>query len=186
MTPREVLEQINAEIEALEERKRQLYEQSMSAPESEKLCEDSIAHMLAEPPFFEGIGYPLEVSGISLQAGQLLKRGYPKRELVCIRPCAAEFEGKTFLGLYLGDLARSMGCSINRKTGVLQVYACGHNPAIWIPSLQRIVFGLESWWGPIESEDQLAEITDESIGKVWYVQATKAMLGNKSPGDAKG
>jgi hypothetical protein len=190
MTPKEELEQIDAEIKLLEERRRQLYERSTLAPENEKLCDDSLARMLAEPELFHSLGYSIEVSGVTFRGdAKLIHVGRRKAGLVRIRPCAPACAGKTFLGLYLGDLANEIGCSFNRQTGVLEVYADGHrNPAIWVPSLQRLVFGYESWWGPIDSEEQLAEITDDSIGKVWYVQAMKALLAKESKGsaDAKG
>lgn len=183
MTPREELEQVETEIKRLEERKRQLYERSSTAPENEKLCEDNLARLMAEPDLFPPFKYPIEVGGITFRRGaSLLQKGLRKRELVRIRPCDPALGGKTFLGLYLGDMATRAGCSFNRETEVLEIYVGSYNPAIWIPSLQRIVFGFESWWGAIETEEQLAEITDDSIGKIWYVQAMKAMLAGKETG----
>jgi hypothetical protein len=191
MTPREELEQVDTEIKRLEERRRELYERSTAAPENDKLCEDSLARMLAEPELFQSLEYPIEVRGIAFRGdAKLIHVRHRKAGLVRIRPCAEECRGKTFIGLYLGDLANNVGCSFNRESGVLAVYADGHrNPAIWVPNLQRLVFGYESWWGPIESEEQLADITDDSIGRLWYVQAMKAMFAaneSKGPADAEG
>lgn len=47
------------------------------------------------------------------------------------------------------------------------------NPAIFVPDLNRVVWGMESWWGPIESKEKLHQITDEDISNVWYVKAAK-------------
>lgn len=176
MTIKEELASVEAEVERLENRKRELYQLSIQAPSHEKLCEDHLARMLGEPPFFKPLALPIEVTGIQFSGRPAIENGYPKRKLVRIRPCAAEFDGKTFLGLYLGDLARTIGVSFNRETGVLEVDLSHHNPAIWIPSLERIIYGYESWWGPIESEDQLRAITTESINSIWYVQALKALM----------
>jgi hypothetical protein len=50
------------------------------------------------------------------------------------------------------------------------------NPAIWVPSLNKIVWGSESWWGPITTPEQVREITDSDIESQWYVQALKASI----------
>lgn len=50
-----------------------------------------------------------------------------------------------------------------------------HNPAFYVPSLKRVVFGCESWWGHIDGPDALKQITDEVIDGVWYVQALKSL-----------
>jgi len=47
------------------------------------------------------------------------------------------------------------------------------NPAIFVFDLNEIIFGYESWWGVIESEKQLKEITNDVIDNVWYVKALK-------------
>ena len=49
------------------------------------------------------------------------------------------------------------------------------NPAIYVPELRKIVFGCESWWGEIQSPDEIKDITDDDISNVWYVKLVKAM-----------
>lgn len=184
MNLKEELARTDAELQCLEARKRELYRLSVEAPENEKICADYMAEVLGEPSLFKEIQYPLEITGISF-SGKIAESGHRPRGLVSIRPCGKEFGGKTFLGLYLGDYARSMGCSLNPSTGVLEVYPASHNPAIWIPSLERIVFGCESWWGAIESEEQLRTITNETIDGIWYVQALKHLTARwKGEGDS--
>ncbi len=79
---------------------------------------------------------------------------------VSIRPCAEEYDNKTFLGVYIGAL------SVNNMT---------HNPCIWVPDLQEYIFGFESWWGEIETPEQLHDISDADIQNVWYVRALKQL-----------
>jgi hypothetical protein len=50
-----------------------------------------------------------------------------------------------------------------------------NNPAIFVFDLKKIVYGAESWWGMVESEDDLRDITDSTIDNVWYVKAMKEM-----------
>lgn len=47
------------------------------------------------------------------------------------------------------------------------------NPAIFVPELGKIIFGMESWWGRIKSEEELKDITDGDIENVWYVKMLK-------------
>lgn len=88
---------------------------------------------------------------------------------VKIRPCGEEYQGKTYFGIYVGDVALSLGASI--KEGVVTVNQSFSNPAILIPELGKVVYGCESWWGMIETEEELKEvITDDTIKNVWYVK----------------
>ena len=68
--------------------------------------------------------------------------------------------------------------SYRPKTKMLQV-SSHNNPAIFVPELKRIVWGMESWWGAVKSEDELKEITDEDIDNVWYVKLLKSQMEGK-------
>lgn len=48
-----------------------------------------------------------------------------------------------------------------------------HNPAMYVPGLNDIVFGAGSWWRQIKSPEGLAEISDKDIDSVWYMRALK-------------
>lgn len=85
--------------------------------------------------------------------------------LVKIRPCNKEYGGKTYLGLYLGNQPWSQTVSYNNKSGELTV-GMATNPAIYVFDLQRIIFGAESWWGIIESLEELKDITDDDINNI--------------------
>jgi hypothetical protein len=98
---------------------------------------------------------------------------------VSIRPCAEEYGDQTYLGLYLGQAHISTMTSYNKEKGELKIERSMANPAIYVFDLKKVIFGCESWWGKIESEEQLKEITNDDINNVWYVKALKQM-GEKS------
>lgn len=98
---------------------------------------------------------------------------------VAIRPCAEECKGKTFLGVLLGSIAISTICEQEPDGGLL-VSPCLHNPAIFVPDLNRVVFGYESWWGEIKNESDLRQITDADIEGVWYVRMLKEISAEKT------
>lgn len=89
--------------------------------------------------------------------------------LVKIRPCGEEYGNKTYLGFYIGDMPLQIYQSYNPKNNVLTIKKDG-NPAIFVPELKKIIFGCESWWGEIENEEDLKEITDNDIDNIWYVK----------------
>lgn len=103
-------------------------------------------------------------------------RGYSKANLVKIRPCGEEFQGKTYLGIYLGDFPLGFQLYHDKDDKrLLHVEPTFNNPAIYIPSLHLTVFGCESWWGEIETEEDFKKITDEDINSTWYVDLLKKM-----------
>lgn len=98
--------------------------------------------------------------------------------LVKIRPCADEYKDKTFAGFYIGDVATSSSLKIT-DDNKLQLNYSSHNPAIYVPELNKIFYGYESWWGEIENLEELKEITDSDIENVWYVKAIKEKLNER-------
>lgn len=123
--------------------------------------------------------YPITVNGIDHRNGPVLRPrvigGGECGQFVAIRLCDPLHQGKTFLGILIGDLATGVSVVFDPKEGQLRVAPGWHNPAIFVPDLKRVVFGYESWWGKIESEAQLRDITDADIQSVWYVQALKQL-----------
>jgi hypothetical protein len=117
------------------------------------------------------IEFPVEISAVkTTPVGK-----YPRAEKVgswcSICPCS---ESKTYLGVYLGDLMLSAMHTYNVKDKVLTVLP-HTNPAIFVPDLKRVVWGCESWWGIIESPDDLRKITDADIQNIWYMKALKEL-----------
>ena len=92
---------------------------------------------------------------------------------VSIRPCIEGVEDKTYMGVFLGHIA--LGVNFALKDGTIEISHMHYNPAILVPELGRVVFGYQSWWGFIDSPEQLKEITDEVIQDIWYVKGLKAL-----------
>lgn len=121
--------------------------------------------------------------GLLLAANESKDLAHPKNQaikkptfgtqgaLVSVRPVGEEYKKKTYLGFLIGEIA--LGSSITMEDGKIQLNFSGHNPAIFVPELGKVIYGCESWWGEIESEAELKEITDEDIDNVWYVKLWK-------------
>ena len=124
------------------------------------------------------IEYPITVSKIENNEISFAGLGHECGALVKIRPCAEEYQNKTFIGIYLGDLPMGISSSYNEETQVLTNRAFT-NPAIFVPELKNIIFGAESWWCEIRPGDDVSDITDENINNQWYVQMLKKLCGNK-------
>lgn len=118
------------------------------------------------------IDYPISVQKINVDRPEI--RDKRCGQLVKIRPCGKEYEGKTYLGIFLGNLPYTPYVSYNKKNEELDI-SCMTNPAIFVPELKRIIFGMESWWGYIESEKELKDISDDDIENQWYVKMLKGM-----------
>lgn len=95
---------------------------------------------------------------------------------VAIRPCGKEYEGKTFFGIYLGDFPLSFGWHFDKEDSHKMIISpIYNNPAIFVPSLKHTIFGCESWWKKIESEEELKQISDSDIQNTWYVKLMQEM-----------
>jgi len=92
---------------------------------------------------------------------------------VKVSSCKKEHGDKTCFGILIGEVALSIGHSID-KEGNVTAKRQGYNPAIYIPELNDIVYGCESWWQRIKSEKELNKlITEEIIENVWYMKMLK-------------
>lgn len=120
------------------------------------------------------IEYPLTIQGIENQKIETKGLGHKCGVLCEVRPCGKEFEGKTYLGFYLGDLPIGIVSSYDEKTGILSNRTM-NNPAIFVPELKRIVYGMESWWREIKSIEDFKGISEDDIENVWYVKMLKGM-----------
>lgn len=125
------------------------------------------------------IEYPLTINGIENNFARDIEFSLHNcGTLVRVSPCGKEYQGKTYLGVMLGDLPIGTHISHSRDTGILSVGAMT-NPAIFVPELRKIIYGCESWWGKIESVDDFKEITQEDIDNTWYVKLLKDMSATK-------
>ncbi len=183
----EELEEIRAAERSLEARKHDVYRRSLEAPEAEKAMTDWMAQMCLNHTGRDAELHGWQVDALSWGDGDelLLQRNWnmkgPGPHFVAIRPCEDQFKGKTYLGVLIGDFPLSISASFNRETKVLDLQPARHNPMIYIPDLGTVVFGAESWWGSINSPEQLRKITDADIESIWYVRALKAL--DEKPGE---
>lgn len=123
---------------------------------------------------YKFIEYPLTVNGIDKPKDRGIRDYYRSGAgtLVKIRPCAEEYQNNTYLGLLLGEIDTGLMISHSANNGILSVSRC-YNPAIFVPELKKIIYGMESWWGIIQTEEELRDITSDDIDKTWYVQLLK-------------
>ena len=127
------------------------------------------------------IEYPITVNKIEIDPIKFDSWGYKTGMPVAVRPCDEEYEGKTFLGFYLGGLPIQNTVRFNEKEGCLKVGTLT-NPAMFVPVIGKIIWGAGSWWSEIKSEDDLKQITDEDIENTWYVKLAKSMCKEKQEG----
>jgi len=106
-----------------------------------------------------------------------IRKHYKNGAPVKIRPCGEEYKDKTYFGILIGDVALSISESIQKDDpNTLHIKRSMYNPAIFIPELKEIVYGCGSWWGEIESEEDLKEvITEDTINNIWYVKMLTAL-----------
>lgn len=120
------------------------------------------------------IEYPIQVSKINQDSTITSYKDDQIGKFAKIAPCGDEYEGKTFLGLYLGELPIGHSISHNSKTEELSV-SFRTNPAIFVFDLNKIIYGIESWWSIIESEKDLKEIANADINNTWYVKVLNSL-----------
>lgn len=123
--------------------------------------------------------YPITVKSITVKDDETLKEKHSLGgtgncgDMVSVRPCDDEYKDKTFFGILLGTMALSISVEFDEKTGDLEIAKDFYNPAIFIPDLNTVVYGVESFWGLIESEEDLKEITDADIESQPYMKALR-------------
>lgn len=127
------------------------------------------------------IKYPLTIQGIDNAEIDTSGLGHDCGELCEISPCGKEYGGKSYIGIYLGDLPIAITSSYHRETGILTNRTM-NNPAIFVPELKKIIYGCESWWREIKSIEDFNGISKEDIENTWYVKLLKIMGGSEDNG----
>ena len=120
------------------------------------------------------IEYPITVHEIENKPIDTSGLGHEEGSLVAIRPCAKEYNEKTYIGIYIGDLPIQILTSYKESTGQL-INSTMNNPAIFVPELKKIIYGCESWWKTIRSVDEFSKISNEDINNTWYVKLLQSM-----------
>lgn len=129
--------------------------------------------------------FPLIVTKLQWGNDELIQRSLwkPSVKWVAVRPCDDECQGKTYLGIALGDMALGMYANIEAD-GTLKVNRGHYNPAMYVPDLHRVVFGCGSWWRAIKTPEDLRQISDADIDNVWYVRALRELTeSTQAPGE---
>lgn len=106
----------------------------------------------------------------------LISAGIRQGSLVRVKPLNDKYGGKTFVGFLIGEIALGSSISINEEK--IQLDWSSYNPAIFIPEIGEVIYGAESWWNTIDSEEDLTKITDSEIENTWYVKLLKEKLKN--------
>lgn len=128
------------------------------------------------------IEFPLTVSAIELpKEGAIVPGLYSSRvgSLVRVRPCGEEYQNKTYLGILLGEADIGPIIRHHPDTNVLTIERM-YNPAMFVPDLKTVIYGSESWWGEVDSEEELSEITDQVISDQWYVKLLRETVKEES------
>lgn len=137
------------------------------------ICNEECEHCdMYDSKFIE---YPIVVNAIEqkpIDYSDILYKSYVGKP-VAVRLCNND---KTYLGLFLGELPSSSTISLNKEN----VLTVNHmmNPAMFVPELNKIVFGYESWWKILENEKNFKEISDTDIENIWYIRALKSVCGS--------
>lgn len=171
---------VASEKQNKEERKA-ILEESIAASEEDKVQSDHDSRMelfLVKREF----EYPITVNAIVWAGAEWMRKGWRHQDredgqtiFVRVRPCSKRFDEKTYLGIYIADVAMGFCSQHHPNTGVLALSPSFYNPLIWIPDLQEVVLGAGSWWGEIKSPADLEKISDLDIESVWYVRCLKAL-----------
>lgn len=119
------------------------------------------------------IEYPVTINGIENKEIDTTGLGHTVGCLCEIRPCDEQYQNKSYLGIYLGELPISIISSLN-DNGILTNSALT-NPAVFVPALKKIIYGCESWWREIKDINDFKNISDEDIENQWYVQLLKQL-----------
>lgn len=117
---------------------------------------------------------PFEITSIEIDND---KKIIPELKLVKVRPCAKEYNNKTFVGILINYwYPCSESFSINRETKKLKIRLGISNPLIYIPELNIFVRGYNSWWGEISDINNYSPITNDVIDNLWYVKMAKQLF----------
>lgn len=123
------------------------------------------------------IEYPITVNQIDIDHTDYKPLFHDTGTLVAVNPCDEKFQGKTYIGILIGDIPIQPLISYDEEEQKLNISEF-KNPCIFVPELKKLVFGYESWWTAIETEADLKEITQKDIENTWYVKLAKEMLSN--------
>jgi hypothetical protein len=110
-----------------------------------------------------------------------MKRSFSVGQLVAVRPADPDLKDKTFLGLFMGEVALGLAVHVeDNPDGTIEIQRRQYSPMFFVPELGRMIFGYESWWSQIDTIDQFRQITTKEIRDLWYVKCLRALLRQRS------
>lgn len=170
------LDSLYAQKKDIEKQIRELYKESLNAPDDEKMCPDWMAKSISSDDRPKFIEYPVTINGIHHEEVDVVMPDLfnSNTKWVAVRPVGKKYVNNTYLGVFIGEIATSVSCRLNRD-GILSIGHAGHNPAIYVPDLHEIIFGMASWWKELKSPEDLKKITNSDIENTWYVRAMKEL-----------
>lgn len=130
------------------------------------------------------IEFPLTIDGINIAPIETNSIHAKTGDFVAVRPCGEEYGGKTYLGIFIGDFPIQSMVSFSVESKTLNI-STHNNPAMFVPLLNKIIYGCGSWWHVIKGEKDLEQITDEDINNTWYVKMAKQMMEQSEKSDVK-
>ena len=130
--------------------------------------------------------YPITVNHIETPKTAGITKYFLKEEctLVSIRPCAEKYKEETFLGFLLGNIDVGLIVGFNEENGKLTI-ARDYSPAIFVPKMQKIFYGYESYFKIIEAEEDLKGINKEELKNPLYAKAFDKIFNNVQRGEVK-
>lgn len=133
------------------------------------------------------IEYPIVVDGIVFDKTESIRKDglCEVGSLVAIRPCKEEYGNKTYLGMYIGEVARRKFAKYNSETKELTFGVGMYIPAIYVFELKKIIYGSESWWREVSDISEIKEITDGEIDDLVYVRLLEFFARRKNDGENK-
>lgn len=122
------------------------------------------------------IVFKTPVTHLTLNGFEMPKIANPRNsgEYVALR-LVKEEDPRTYFGIILGDIKLGVVVDHVPDSGKAELKGMIGNPAIFVPSLKQIIYGVECWWRLIVSEEQLATITDGELDK-WADKAREQIV----------
>jgi hypothetical protein len=125
-----------------------------------------------EPVFAEDFEYPITINSLKIFSGISNVEKATVGAPVKVRIAG---EDDTHDGFYLGELQTDTPLvAFYPKSKELRLVA-RRNPALFVPKLNRIVWGMESWWAFVGPGEEKKSISDADIEDTVYVKMMKAM-----------
>ena len=162
------MEALEAELLALNEKRAELFRQSLEQAEADKLVPDVVANAMLAGPLSStnAIDWPVELHGIAWAEGDepILNIGKDQGWAVVRQ---GEFE---HLGIHVGSVAAAVEARMGGP--LLHLSHTSHMPLLYVPYLGRIIAGAS--WRPITGMPDLERFAPPEAAEhddPWYRRA---------------